>query len=153
MNSRVIEELIITQRVGASDSTHDGALLRAFAKEIVKQNERFDELTQTLFALELMIPGLYVIFLQIGHSVPILLPTLALLCWTVALGITLFSFFPKQYRVMPTVVRWQTIHDATDSLSVEEYYVKSIKHKRRYLVYSAGTFLGGILFAGLTLWF
>jgi len=149
----VIEELIITQRVGATDSTHDEVLLRVFAQEIVKQNERFDELTKTLFTIELMMPGLYVIFLQISHSVSMLFPTLTLLCWAIAFGITLFSFFPKQYRVMPTVVRWQTIHDATDSLSVEEYYIKSIKRKRHYLVYSASTFLSGILFAGLALWF
>lgn len=153
MNSRVIEELIITQRVGPTDSTHDEALLQAFAQEIVRQNERLDELTKTLFALELLIPGLYVTFLHTNHNISVLFPTLTLLCWIGAFGIMLFSFFPKQYRVMPTVVRWQTVHDATDSLSIEEYYVKSIKRKRRYLVYSASTFLSGILFAGLALWF
>jgi hypothetical protein len=152
MNNRVIEELIITQRIGPTDNTHDEVLLHAFAQEIIKQNERFDELIRILFVVELVIPGLYVTFLHTSKNISMLFPTLTLVCWTVAFGMLLFNFFPKQYRVMPTIVRWQTIHDATDSLSVEEYYVKSIKHKRQYLTYSSSIFFSGILFAGLTLW-
>lgn len=150
MNNRLIEELIITQRVGPTDSTHDEILLRAFAQEIVKQNKRFDELIKTLFAIELVIPGLYVTFLSTKGYI---FSTLTLICWILAFSVTLLSFFPKQHRVMPNVVRWQTIHDATDSLSVEEYYTKCVKSKRWYLTCSSSIFLGGIFFAGLTLWF
>lgn len=151
LNNRVIEELIITQRVGPTDSTtYDDVLLQTFAQELLKQNERFDEFIKILFTVELVIPGLYVTFLQLSHGISLVCPILALLCWVIAFGLILVSFFPKTYRVMSTVVRWQTVHNATDSLSVEEYYSRCLKDKRHFIVSSALAFFSGIFFVGFS---
>ncbi|EDN68301.1 conserved hypothetical protein, membrane [Beggiatoa sp. PS] len=80
------------------------------------------------------------------------MPLLALtiLFWAIALAITLFSFFPKKYSVMPNVVSWKEKRGSADSLTIKEFYEKSADDKRNYLIASSISFFLGIICAGLT---
>jgi len=137
-----------------TENIHDEILSEAFTQEIVKQGERFDELTKALFSVELTIPGVYAAIIQLiaTKDNPLVIPLLevTLVCWAVALLITLWSFFPKKYRVMPNVVRRLEKSTASDSLTIEEFYQKSAENKRYYLILSSVIFFAGIIFAGLS---
>jgi len=133
----------------------DNILLDEFAKEIVKQGERLDDLTRALFSAELIIPGIYVAVLRLiiadKTAVMPFLIIITVLCWVAALSLTLYSLFPKKYDVMPNVVRRHATRYSTDKLSIEEFYENSAKTKRHYLVFSSIIFFFGIILAGLSL--
>ena len=125
----------------------DTFLQQQFAAEIVKQSVRLDELAKQLFFLELGIPGVYATALQVVGTITLdgwLVATLG--CWFLALVITLFSLFPKKYRVQRHVIRRQPNSDEVDGLSIEEFYQHSARDKRRLLVLaSISFFLGTVL--------
>lgn len=130
-----------------SPSPFDTELQQQFAAEIVKQSERLDDLAKQLIILELGLPGVYVTALQaIGHITWDRWLGATLSCWFLALAITLWSLFPKNYRVQRHVVRRAPGSDPTDGISIEEFYQYSARDKRRLLALaSLSFFLGTVL--------
>lgn len=144
-------------------------LQEQFAADIVKQNERLDELAKQLFTLELAIPGLYVTALKLMQGDSATLPHefgwVPFVFWLLALLATMVGLFPLNYEVDLNVIRhnhkepsfwrglsqWFVHHfkKPTQTLSIEEFYRESAQNKRYALLLGSVCFFIGIFSAGL----
>jgi hypothetical protein len=134
---------------GHPPQAYDLLLLEAFQKEIVKQSDRFDAMAKELFKLELTIPGLLVTALQLTGNTERISTTMfgvMFFFWSVALITTLYSLFPKNYKVYPNVARGNVPH----GISVEQFYSKIARSKQWTLVIASISFFTGIVVAAFT---
>ncbi len=117
MNGEITQQPILTEQPQLN-GINDNILLEEFSKEIVKQGERLDDLTKTLFSAELTIPGLYAALLRLMNTDGLVMPCLIFtaVCWIAALSITLWNLYPKKYTVMSNSVVWHEKRTATDAL-------------------------------------
>jgi hypothetical protein len=130
----------------------DQALLDAYYQEPIKQAERFVDLSKELFKLELAIPGIYAAALRLvggEQSVSRIGVLIAFAFWTFALILTLRAIFPRKYEVLENVVRSVRPTLGQGSLSIEEYFQRSMLDKRRLLLGSIPLFFAGIVAAVL----
>jgi len=146
-------------------------LITQFATEIVKQNDRLDDLAKQLFTLQLAIPGLYVTALQLlkgKDSLPndTILLGIATFCWACALVCTVVALFPLPYKISnPPMVRMKnktktsflnliknrlTSHTIKCD-SIEGFYHQCATDKRRALFLSGLCFFLSIGFAGASI--
>ena len=123
----------------------DKKLQEKFTEDIANQSSLLDSLGKQLITLELAIPGGYATALKVikgsgaTFSGDIFLYTTFGL-WFLSLILTFFAIFPKKYVV------------DTDNLNeIEEYFIKSAKHKRFYLIISSITFFIGIVLSLFTI--
>ena len=132
---------------GKSPDPSNAALLDAYQQDLIKQGDRFDELTKELLKLELAIPGIYAVVLRLlmGQSVPVstMLVSIAFLLWLVALALTLLRLFP---------FRWSFPGRPADGIrpgpeSVRTYFHEVARNKRRYLLPAIPCFFAGIMAA------
>lgn len=136
----------------ATTKPSDQALLSAYYQEPVKQAERFADLAKELFKVELAIPGIYAAVLRVaGMEQP---PNhgavgVAFALWTVALGLTLRTIFPRKYEVLENVVRLGRPMPHRGPFSIEEYFQKSMQDKRRQSLWSILLFCAGVAAAVL----
>lgn len=106
----------------------DETLREGFAKALIEQATRLDELAKQLITLELAIPGLYAAVLKIvsgdtaklHHSGLILF---AFVCWLSALGFTFASLLPEKYKV-----------DVNSLSGMQRYFSQSAQRKFYWLI-------------------
>jgi hypothetical protein len=130
----------------------DQALLDAYYQEPVKQAERFADLAKELFKLELAIPGIYAAALRVvggEQSANRMAVLVAFAFWMLALILTLRAIFPRKYEVLENVVRSVRLPLGQGPLSIEEYFQRSMRDKRRLLLGSIPLFCAGIVAAVL----
>ncbi len=130
----------------------DQALLDAYYQEPVKQAERFADLAKELLKLELAIPGIYAAVLRLvgeEQSISRIGVFIALAFWIFALILTLRAIFPRKYKVLENVIRSERPTPGQGSLSVEEYFQRSVRDKRQLLLSSIPLFFAGIIVAVL----
>jgi|GEM_PF-505615 len=145
-------------------------LITQYATEIIKQNDRLDDLAKQLFTLQLAIPSLYVTALQLlsgKNSLPndTTLLAIAAFCWACALVCTVVALFPLLYKVPSHVVRMKNKTDtsflsliksrltnrAIKCDSIEGFYHQCATDKRRALFLSGLCFFLSIGFAGASI--
>ena len=134
---------------GQPPQANDTALIEAFQQEIVKQSDRFDAMAKELFKLELAIRGLLVTALQLTEKVQRISTTMfgvMFFFWSAALITTLYSLFPKSYKVYPNVARGDVPH----GINVEQFYRKSARSKQWTLVIASICFFTGIVVAAFS---
>ncbi len=139
-------------------STHppdplDTLLQQKFIEDLTQQSGRLDDFAKQLFTLELAIPGAYATVLKLiaGKDAVLNSPYWwsPFMLWGVALITTLISLFPFSYTVDRTSMRNQPQQGQT-ALSIEGFYEKNARDKRRALwIASLCFFLGVIIAAGL----
>jgi len=123
----------------------DKKLQEKFVEDIANQSLLMDSIGKQLITLELAIPGGYATALKLFSVKNINLKSDIFLyitfgLWFVSLILTFFAIFPKKYAV------------DTDNLNeIEEYFLKSAKHKRFYLIISSITFFTGIVVSLFTI--
>lgn len=136
-------------------SATDMFLQQKFAEEIVKQNERLDDLAKQLLSLELAIPGIYATALQIvvvNHTASSeFLLFFTFLLWFVALVATIVGLFPLKYKVQSHVIRRGHHSNDSEGISIEEFYQLSAVRKRYALAVANICFFIGIAFAAFTI--
>lgn len=150
-------------------SALDKQLQEQFAAEIIKQNDRLDELAKQLFTLELAIPGLYATALKLmqgdGATFSHPLGWLPFVFWLLALMATMVGLFPLAYQVDLHLIRktheepgfwrglglWFVHHvkKPEQALSLEDFYRESAQDKRYALLLGSMCFFAGIFSAGL----
>lgn len=163
------EVILISTQPPAKESS---ILLEHFETEIVKQNDRLDELAKQLFTLELAVPSVYVIALQIvwGEKATVAVSTsltLMFVFWFFALVLTMVALFPLRYQVPREIVycdaeikasfwdtlgRWITQKPIQCS-SIDGFYQRSASDKRRALMLAGLCFFIGLIFAVFTIVF
>lgn len=141
-------ETIVSTRKRTSG---ENALLEEFRKEIVKQNDRLDDLAKELFKVELAISGVYVTVLKllpVGTAPSGWKVWVTFIVWFIALIFTWVALFPKQYRVMEDVL------DRSDSqvsdkgeMTIKEFYTESANWKRGWLRLATLFFFLGVFSA------
>jgi hypothetical protein len=129
-------------------SPQDRLLRDKLAEDIAGQSGRMDELARQLIALELAVPGLYATALKLvaGEKANVTLDVwlyLAFASWGLALALTLFGLFPRKYPVDPSRLFADDEH-ADGPFSIEGYFRRSARYKRRLLASSCGVFFIGI---------
>ena len=139
------EKILPTQPAAPEDSD----LIEEFGREIIKQGERLDDVAKELFKLELAIPGIYAVALRlvVDKDVIPMMIVVAFAFWSVALGLTLWSIFPKRYNVLRSVPRWADKRTGSNKMSIEEFYTESARRKYRLLLGASICFFCGIVCA------
>jgi len=144
-------------------SSTDQLLIDKLDENIVEQSLRLDDLAKLLVTLELSIPGLYVAALRLAtpqtklpaESVSLLIsqPALsfAFVLWFIALGLSLYALFPKNYTVDRHTIRNSPPHEFKTPLSIDAFFTLSARHKRRYLVGSCLCFFAGVCAAAYSI--
>ena len=139
------EKMLQTQPATPEDSD----LIEEFGREIIKQGERLDDVAKELFKLELAIPGIYAAALRLVVDKDVIskMIVVAFAFWSVALGLTLWSIFPKRYSVLRSVARWADKCTSSNKMSIEEFYTESTRRKYRLLLGASICFFCGIVCA------
>ena len=143
-----MEEKILA---GQAPNPGDKILMDAYRQDLVRQADRYDDLAKELIKLELAIPGIFAAAMKliVGVQPAILWVIAAFVCWLIALILTMLALFPKKYKVRENAVRYESKPDPSDGLSIEEYFQKSTRDKRRWLMMSAPLFFAGIVAAAV----
>ena len=120
-------------------STIDKKLEEKLAEEIVNQSSLMDDIGKQLITLELAIPGIYATALKLTTqdataSYGGIFLFLTFLLWFIALMFTFFAIFPAEYRV-----------DTKRLDSIEDFFSKSARYKRKKLMISAFIFFAGVI--------
>ncbi|GAB6043019.1 hypothetical protein [Endothiovibrio diazotrophicus] len=136
-----------------SPTATESRLQALFDEEVVKQNDRLDDLARQLITLELAIPGVYAAALKLvaGRAASIGAPwpvIAAFTLWFIALGGTLAALFPLRRRVDPNLIRRRDSVWEEEPLAIEEFYQRSASRKRGWLLFSTLSFMLGVLAAG-----
>lgn len=133
-------------------SKADEELEKGLAAAMVEQPKLLDELGKQMVTLCLAIPGLFATVLKLTGGDEAVLPVSCLVfwafgCWLVALLLSLASLVPVTRTVDRQVVRRAQPAAKGQSLSIEEFFTKSAKYKRRLLVAATLFCFAGIAFA------
>ena len=136
--------------------TGDEELKKGFATAIVDQPKLLDELGKQLVTLNLAIPGLFATVMKLtsGEDAVIHLDsffTWAFICWLIALILSLVSLTPRTWKVDRAIVRRQKAAIKDQPLSIEEFFMKSARHKRRLLIVASLCCFLGICLAGFSI--
>ena len=119
----------------------DSLLRERFSDAVADQSRLMDSFAQTLFMVELAVPGLHGTVLKLVSGKESLALTHALyfafVCWLIALAATLYSVIPKAYKVNPEHLR-------NSSDSIETFFYASARHKWRLLIASVAFFVAGV---------
>jgi hypothetical protein len=123
-------------------------LAERFFERMADQSQQMDELARQMIAVELAVPGLYASILALTRGQSATLPAGPLLwltfgCWFIALAVTFVAFFPRKYRVDPTILRGDPDGDS-ETLGLEDFFNRSAAYKRRLLAVAALIFWAGI---------
>ncbi|MBN1929289.1 MAG: hypothetical protein JW764_07085 [Chlorobiaceae bacterium] len=133
-------------------STTDIELEKAFSTAISGQPALLDELGKQMVTLCLAIPGLFATVLKLTGGDDAVLPASgfvlsAFACWLVALILSLASLVPVTRTVDRQVIRRAQPAAKGQPLSIEEFFTKSARHKRRLLIAAALFCFAGISLA------
>lgn len=135
-----------------SPSKGDEELEKGLATAVVEQPKLLDELGKQMVMLCLAVPGLFATVLKLTGGDDAVLPADCLVfwafgCWCVALVLSLASLVPVTRKVDRQVVRRSQPAAKGQALSIEEFFTKSAKHKRRLLIAAALFTFAGIALA------
>ena len=135
----------------APPSSQDRLLREKLIEEIAGQSERMDQLARQLISLELAIPGLYatVLPLRAGeHATPLssFVFQLSLICWGLALALSLISLVPRRYKVDSSRLLADK-NSGSAGLSIEAFFRCSAVYKRWLLIPSCLLFFAGVMCA------
>jgi len=130
-------------------------LQEKFVESIVNQSVQMDKLAQQLIVLELAIPGVYATVLQLVQGADATLSVnywnvAAFGLWLLSLLLTFWSLMPRAWRVDPTRLKPDALHERGEtpkSLTIEQFFTKSAQRKRRYLMAACVCFWAGIVCA------
>jgi hypothetical protein len=146
------DNVLSTRPINSSEKV----LRDKFAEQLAGQSEQMDSLARQLITLELAVPGIYAAVLKLvqGDKATVQINNLligAFVCWSLALGLTLFSLIPRDWKVDPTLLKPDVAgsDQPSGSLSIEEFFSKSARYKRRLLIPAAILFWLGIVGAAL----
>lgn len=139
-----------------AEAKSEERLLALFDEEIVKQNDRLDELARRLITLELAIPGIYAAALKLAEGGDTALGTpwlliAAFILWFIALGGALTALFPVDWEVNPNIIRRRDSTFNKPPYAIEEFYRRSASRKWGWNLFSALLFMLGVLTAGFTI--
>lgn len=128
-------------------------LQQKFAESQAGQSELMDKLARQLITLELAIPGIYAAVLKLVQGEDATLPSsgwliFTFVCWFLALLLTLISLIPRQWNVDPTILKSDPTGKGK-ALSLEDFFYKSARYKRRLLIPASLLFFAGIVGAAL----
>jgi hypothetical protein len=142
-------------RQSTPPSTLDKLYIEEFAKEKIKQGDRFDELYKILFNIELAALSAYLLLLRffVDSELNIEFVYATIVFWLIALAFTVYGFFPKYYKnVMANVVQRQANQSAPKSgkYTILEYYDLVATHKKQYIFLAISSFCVGLIFIALT---
>ena len=134
----------------------DEELEKGFATITVEQPKLLDELGKQLVTLTLAIPGLFATILKLTSGDDTVLPLhpfviWAFVCWFVALILSLASLMPRKWKVNRQIVRREEPAVKGQSLSIEEFFLKSALYKRWVLIAASIFCFIGISLAGLSI--
>ncbi len=132
----------------------DQVYINEFAKEKMRQGERFDDLYKILFNIELAALSIYVLLLRFFFANPVSelnieFISATIIFWFIALAITVYGFFPKYYKnVMETVVKREAgqTRTHTGKYTILEYCDAVSVHKKRYILLALISFCLGLVF-------
>ena len=132
-------------------------LIDKFYEDKVRQADRMDELAKQLIVLELAIPGIYATMLRLvsgKNAVPgnSFLLAAAFILWLLALIITFMCLVPKSWKVDTDILKRQAPAAEDQPLSVDEYFLRSAKTKRKFIVWGGFLFFSGIIAAVLSIY-
>ena len=135
-----------------SPSKGDEELEKGLAMAVVEQPKLLDELGRQMVTLCLAIPGLFATVLKLTGGDDALLPASCLViwafdCWLVALILSLASLVPVTRSVDRQVVRRAQPAAKGQALSIEEFFTRSARYKRRLLIVAALFCFAGIALA------
>ena len=138
-----------------SPSKGDEELEKGLAMAVVEQPKSLDELGKQMVTLCLAIPGLFATVLKLtGGDDAVLRANCFVLwafgCWFVALLLSLASLVPVVRKVDSQVIRRAQPAAKGQALSIEEFFMKSAKYKRRLLIAAAFLCFAGITLAGFS---
>ena len=140
IKGETVEEKIKTIEVSTQPlSSIDKKLDEKFAESIAEQSKLMDEIAKQLLTIELALPAIYATVLKLVTGSESLTESsiwlvLTFLCWFVALVLTFFSLVPIRYKI-----------DTERLDSIEAFFIKSAKYKRKMLIGSAFIFFLGVL--------
>ena len=146
------EEIIDTRPPEPGDEN----LVAAFHDEIVKQSSRLDDLAKDMLKLEMGVPGIYAVALNLmaGKTATMTAGWLVhiFIFWLLAAGLTFLAIFPRRYNVLIDVVRrvdpWKK---SGEKLTIEEYFRTSAEYKYKLLVIAAVSFFLGTILAVISI--
>ena len=137
----------------APRSIRANTLEETFYETMAAQSDHLDSLARQLITLELAIPGLYATVLKLVSGSDVTIQAgwdtrLAFACWLIALGLTLWSLFPRNYTVDTTVLRRDSLKPQAD-LGIQDFFEVSARYKRKLLTWACGLFFAGVVSAAL----
>ena len=135
-------------------NSQENFLRQKFYESVVAQSDLMDKLGAQLLTLELAMPGLYatVVKLVSGDKATVQVNNafyLAFACWLLALGLTLASITPRNWKVDPGILK-QDPDKYGEGLGIEDFFCQSARYKRRLLVASSLLFFAGVFLAAFT---
>ena len=136
----------------SSPSAADEELEKGLALAVVEQPKLLDELGRQMVTLCLGIPGLFATVLKLTGGDDAVLPANCLVfwafgCWLVALVLSLASLVPITRKVDRQTVRRAQPAAKGQALSIEEFFTRSARYKRRLLIAAALFCFAGIALA------
>jgi len=140
IKGETVEEEIKTIEVSTEPlSPIDKKLDEKFTESIAEQSKLMDEIAKQLLTIELALPAIYATVLKLVTGSESLTEgsiwlVLTFLCWFIALVLTFFTLVPVRYKV-----------DTEQLDSIEAFFIKSAKYKRKMLIGSAFIFFLGVL--------
>lgn len=145
----------MSERVFKTRPVNKGETLlrQKFVENVAGQSDLMDQLARQLIALELAIPGLYATVLKLtqGNEATIAMNGwfyFTLLSWSVALLLTLGSLIPRNWEVDPNRLDGEKAKPG-EPLSINEFFQRSARHKRRLLIPACCLFWCGVVSAFL----
>ena len=125
-----------------------------FYESVVAQSDLMDKLGGRLLTLQLAVPGLYATVLKLvsGDKATVQVNNAFYLTfgfWLLALGLTLTSLAPRNWKVDTTVLK-QDPAKFSDGLGIEDFFRRAAQYKRRLLIVSSVLFFAGIFCAAYT---
>lgn len=139
-----------TLPVSETDKLFDEVYRKAFAEELTKQPERFDELSKALFTIELGSLSVYTLLLKflIKQYITLFWPFVVItyVCWIIAMIWTLKGFMPKEYAVLGSQTqRGEVLSFEDKKLTIAEFYQAVTEHKKAKLFTAIKWFVAGLL--------
>ena len=130
-------------------------LREKYYEQFATQSDLMDKLAEHLIKLELAIPGLYAAVLKLVHGQDATVAIdgwiyAAFGCWFAALALTLVSLIPREWKVDPTVLKSDPA-SASPVMGLQDFFIKSARHKRRLLIPAMFLFWAGIICAAIAI--
>lgn len=127
-----------------------------YYEQYASQSEQMDALARQLISIELAIPGLYATVLKLTQGKDATLTADGWLiftfgCWFLALVLTLAALFPRNWGVDPTKIKADPTGKESQTLSLEQFFYKSARHKFWLLAAACLFFGAGIVGAVVVL--